>query len=151
MFPCCGVHSDIICLAGKQDLAVGEDVRFVYDAQRLTDIVIRDEDADAAGLEVHDNALDILDRQRVDTGEWFIQQDEGGIEREGTRDLHAPPLTAGERIAPRVFDMGDMEFLQQRFCFSIFAFSLRSLRVSRRDIRLSQTVIFRNMEASCGR
>ena len=51
MFPCCGVHSDIIGLAGKQDLAVGEDVRFVYDAQRLTDIVIRDKDADATGLE----------------------------------------------------------------------------------------------------
>src|SRR5438034_10892890 len=62
--------------AALEDDTVMDDVRAIGDAQRFADVVIRDEHANAAVLEMEDDLLDVSHRDRVDTGEWLVEQDE---------------------------------------------------------------------------
>ena len=55
---------------------VVHDVGAVGDAQRLADVVVGDEDADAAVPQVKDDLLDVGDGDRIDAGERLVEQDE---------------------------------------------------------------------------
>ena len=81
--------------------------------------MIGDQDADALGLEVMDDLLDIAHRDRVDPGKGFVEQDELGVGGQRASNLHAASLTAGQAHAEAVGDMVDMEFLQQAFQFCL--------------------------------
>src|SRR6187551_2330472 len=48
------------------------DIGAIGDAQRLAHIVVRDEHADAAVLEVEDDLLNVAHRDRIDAGERLI-------------------------------------------------------------------------------
>src|SRR6266540_326915 len=61
-----------------EDDAFVDDVRTVGDSQRLTHVVIRDEDANPTVLQVEDDFLNVGDRNRVDAGERLVEQDELG-------------------------------------------------------------------------
>src|SRR5438034_6431791 len=54
--------------AAAEDRAVVNDVRAIGDAQRLADIVIGDEHADAAVAQVKDDFLNVGDGNRIDAG-----------------------------------------------------------------------------------
>ena len=75
--------------------------------------MVGNEHADAAFLQVLDKVLNLDDRNRVDAGERFVEQDEARRGRERARDLHAPALAAGEADAEGVAPLGDMQVVQQ--------------------------------------
>ncbi len=81
--------------------AFGEHVSAMYDvgaidqSERLPHVVVGDEDADAAALEMPYEVLDVADRDGIDAGEWFVEQYEGRFSGERARDFAAPPLAAG--------------------------------------------------------
>ena len=75
-------------------LAVMHDVGAVDDLKRFAHIVLGDEHADAAILEVLDQVADFGDGDRVDAGQRLVQQDVGGVGGQRARDLAAPPFAA---------------------------------------------------------
>ncbi len=71
---------EYICrTAFGNQFAVAQDIRAIADAQGFANIVISDEYANIALLQVFDDALDIENGYGVDTGKGFVQQDEAGI------------------------------------------------------------------------
>src|SRR5205085_3694889 len=83
--------------AGEQDLAAIDDAGAVDDVERLADIVIGDQDADVAILEIPDQVANVLDRNRVDAGEGLVEQHDRGIGGERAGDLAAAALAPGQR------------------------------------------------------
>uniref|UniRef100_A0A1I7Y9Y7 RNA polymerase beta subunit n=1 Tax=Steinernema glaseri TaxID=37863 RepID=A0A1I7Y9Y7_9BILA len=81
----------------------------------FTDVVVGDQHADALGLEVVDDLLDVAHGDRVDTGERFVEQDELGRGGQCPGNLHPAPLTTGQAHAQVVADVADVKFLQQAF------------------------------------
>src|SRR5690606_14604491 len=96
------------------DMAVVDDVGLVADIQGLTHVMVGDEHADALVLEVLDDLLDIVHRDRVDPGEGLVQQNELRIGSQGPSNLRAAALTAGQAHASTVAQMMDMKLAQQR-------------------------------------
>src|SRR5690606_12440643 len=87
------------------------------DIQGLAHVVVGDQYADAFGLEVVDDLLDVTDRDRVDTGERFVQQDELGRGRQRAGNLDAAAFATGQAHAEVVANVADVELLQQAFQF----------------------------------
>lgn len=58
------------------------------------DVVIGDQHTDAAFGQVAHELLDVSDRNRVDTGKWFVQQHKGRAGGQGAGDFAAPPFAA---------------------------------------------------------
>src|SRR6188768_3860510 len=54
-----------------EDRALVHDVGAIGDLQRLPHVVISDQDTDATVLQVHDDLLDICNRDGIDAGKWF--------------------------------------------------------------------------------
>ena len=75
-------------------MAFANDKGGLTDIQRVADIVIGDEHPDAALLQVQDDLLDIVDRDRVDAGKGLIQQDEVRLGRQGAGDFDPAAFTA---------------------------------------------------------
>ena len=74
-----------------------QDVCPIDDLERLAHIVVGDQDADPAVLEVRNQVADVADGDRVDAGQRFVEQDEFRLRGQRPGDLDAPPLAAGER------------------------------------------------------
>src|SRR5580698_3408750 len=55
--------------AGTKDFSLRNNVRPISDRKRLAHIVISDQDADAAGLEIEDDLLQVEHRDRIDATE----------------------------------------------------------------------------------
>src|SRR5258708_11226875 len=72
------VVDDFLGRALKQDFPGVDYVGAVYDRKRLLHVMVRHQDADAAVLQVGDNALDLDDRNRIDTGERLVKANGGG-------------------------------------------------------------------------
>ena len=85
-----------IGLTFQEDFAIIEDIRFINDTQGFADIVVCNEYANTTFLQVADNVLDVIYCQRVNTSKWFIEQDEGRIHDETTRDFDTAPFPAGK-------------------------------------------------------
>ena len=85
----------------------------VDDFERLADIVIGDQDADALSRQIADHLTDVGDGQGVDAGEGFVQQHEAGLARQRPGDLAAAALTARQAGGRGVAQVVDAEFLQQ--------------------------------------
>ena len=97
-----------------QHVAVADDVGVVADAQRFAHVVVGDQHADAARLQEADDALDLDHGDRVDAGEWLVQQDEARLRRQRARDLHTPPLAARQGERRRIAQVIHPQVLQQR-------------------------------------
>ena len=74
-----------------------QDVGAVDDVERLAHIVVGDQHADAAMLQVRDEVADVGDGDRVDAGERLVEQDVIRLGREGPGDLYPATLAPGER------------------------------------------------------
>src|SRR5690554_2971529 len=86
------VVDDLFGLAAREHRAVAEDVGMVADAQRLAYVVVGDEYADAAFLEVADDFLDVEHGNRVDAGEGLVEQDQARVGGQRARNFAAPAL-----------------------------------------------------------
>ena len=84
--------------SAAENRPIVHDICPVSNAQRFTDVVIGDQHADAALLQVEDDLLNIGDRDRVDTRERLVEQDEARGDDQRTRDLRPPPLAARQRV-----------------------------------------------------
>ena len=81
-------------------LAVEHDVGAIDDIERLLDVVVADQHADAAVPQVGDDGLDVVDRDRVDARERLVEHHELRLRHERPRDLEPAALAAGERDTP---------------------------------------------------
>jgi hypothetical protein len=62
---------------------------------------------------VLDYPLDIGNGQGIDTGKRLIEEYEPRIRRQGARDLHPPPLAAGQAHAHTLSHMSDMQLVEE--------------------------------------
>src|SRR5690606_17185809 len=96
------------------DAAIAEDVGAIADAEGLAHVVVGDQHADAAVLEVAHDALDLAHGNRVDAGEGFVEQHQPRPGSERARDFHAAALAAGEAGAVLVGHVRYLQLLHQR-------------------------------------
>src|SRR6187551_1523670 len=72
------IPDQIVRAAGEQHLATIDDAGAVDDIERLSDIMVGDEDADITFLQFADQVANVLDRDRIDPREGFIEQHDRG-------------------------------------------------------------------------
>ncbi len=77
--------------------------------------MIGDQDTQATLHQPVDVLLNILDRDRIDTGKRLIEQHELGFVDEGPGNLNAAPFAARQRISFVLSKMGDIQFPKQIF------------------------------------
>src|SRR5690242_10320135 len=123
------VEHDLRRRALAQDLATMEDVGAVDDVERLADIVVGDQDADAAVLEVRHQIADLADGNRIDAGQRLVEQDEVGMRGQRASDLDPAPLAAGQGDRWRPAQMSDRELAEQlvQAAFAAVAITLDDL------------------------
>ena len=109
-----GVVGQLLGGAAFQDGAFVEEVGAVGDGQGLVDVVVGDDHADVHRLEFGDDMLDVLDGDRVDAGEGFVEEDEFRVDGQGAGDFAAAALTAGELDALVLADFLETELVDQR-------------------------------------
>src|SRR5688572_13726120 len=107
------IMGDLVGRAGHEDLAVVEDVGAIGDRERFPDVVVRDEDTDAALLQPPHDLLDVADRDRIDPGEGLVQEQVLGRRHERACDLQPPALAAGERVRRVRRQAGEVQLRQQ--------------------------------------
>src|SRR5438105_6152182 len=76
----------------EQDLTVVNDAGTVDDVERLADIMVGDEDADAAAAQFAHQLADIGDGNRVDASERLVEEHDRRLGSERPGDLAAAPL-----------------------------------------------------------
>src|SRR5664280_1005282 len=76
-----GVRGELGGRASPENGAGVDDVAAVHDRERVTHVVVRDEDSDPGGREVPDHALDVEHGDRVDAGERLVEKHEAGRQR----------------------------------------------------------------------
>src|SRR5258708_13544944 len=108
------IINDFLGLARGQHGPVVDDIRAVAYAECLPDIMVRDQYPDIALPQEADDFLDVQHRDRIDPGEGFIEQDEGGLGGEGPGDLEAAALFAGQADGRAVAQVGNVQIVQQR-------------------------------------
>src|SRR3546814_15290211 len=95
----------------REHAAFAEDIRPVANAQGLADVVVGDQHADAAVLEVADDALDLPDRDRIDAGEGLVEQHQARIGGQGAGDLDPAPLAPRQAGAALPGTEADLQLL----------------------------------------
>src|SRR5690606_33902850 len=85
------VH-DILRPPLHEHLARIDDVGAVGQAERLADIVVGDQDADAAVGKVTHQLLDVADGDRINAGEGLVEQHVARPRRQGASDFDAAAL-----------------------------------------------------------
>ena len=86
---------DLVRRAFGENMTAVNDVGAVDQTERLPNIVIGDEHANSAALEMSHEVLNVADRDGINPREWFIKQHEGRLAGERARDFAASPLPAG--------------------------------------------------------
>jgi ATP-binding cassette subfamily B protein len=59
------------------------------------------------------STLNVIDRDRVHSREWFVEKHELGLRDQRPGDLEPPPLTAGEGVGLLIAQVGEAELVQQ--------------------------------------
>ena len=67
---------DFVGVAFHQDLTIMKDIGAIHDIQRFANVMIGDQHADSAILEMDDQVANVVDGDRVDPGQRFVKQDE---------------------------------------------------------------------------
>jgi hypothetical protein len=111
--PYCFIINDFLRLAVRQHRSLVDDVGPVADAQRFAHVVIGDEHADAALFEKSDDFLNLQHRNRIDTCERFVEQDEARVRRERSRNFNTAALATGEADRSVVAKVAYMKLAQQ--------------------------------------
>src|ERR1700677_255533 len=111
--PDVGMFDDGGRWAFRQHMSTMNDVGAIDQSERLAHVVVSDQDADAAALEMPHEILDIADRDRVDAGEGFVEQYERRFSCKSARDLATPPLAARQRYRGRLAQPRNVELFEQ--------------------------------------
>ena len=98
-----------------ENLPLRNDIRPVGNAERLSDVMVGNEDADSTRFQIENDLLQLEDGNRVNAAEGLIEQDELGLDTERARNLYAPPFAAGQGVAPGSADMGQIELADEPF------------------------------------
>ena len=80
--------------ASEEHLSVVDDAGAIDDVERLADVVIGDQHADVALLQLADQLANVGDGNRIDAGKGLVEKDDRRVGRERARDLAAAPLAA---------------------------------------------------------
>src|SRR5205823_4228700 len=104
-----GIGDDLLGAALGENLSSIDDIGAVGEAERLADIMVGDQDADAAIGEMAHQLLNIADRNRIDAGERLVEQHVVRTRRQRARDLDAATLAAGQRDRRRFAQPRDGE------------------------------------------
>ena len=110
-----GVGRELFRGALLQDLALEEQVGPVRDTEGFLHVVVGDEHADVALLQMRHNALDVLHGNGVHACKGFVEQDEFRFSRQAPRDLRAPAFPPAEHVAHVLSHMLQAELVQQAF------------------------------------
>ena len=110
----------VVCREGFRSAALEdgtfvEQVCSVDDRECLTYVVVCNDDSDILVFELCDDLLDILDGDRVDTGERFIKEDELRVDCKRAGDLAAAALTTGELDTLALADLMEIELIKKVF------------------------------------
>src|SRR4051812_37637744 len=116
------IVDDLVRTALGENLTGINNVGAVGEAESFADIVVGDQDADAAIGEMTDQILNVADGDRIDAGERLVQQHVVGSCRQSARDLDSPPLAARQRNRRGFAQSSDVEFVQQRIEFGLALF-----------------------------
>jgi hypothetical protein len=103
--------------AFRNQAAITQYIGVPADTERFAHIMVSNQDANATFAKVSDDALDIQHRDRVNTREWFVKQDEQRIGGQRSRDFHATAFAAGKTDTEAGTDVPDMQFVEQVFEF----------------------------------
>src|ERR1700734_2344067 len=76
--------------SSSKNFTFRNDVRSVRHGQSLPHIVVGNQYPDPAPLQPEDDLLQIEHCNRIDSREWFVKQDERGLDRQASRNLHTP-------------------------------------------------------------
>ena len=68
-----------------------------------------------------DDALDLADRNRIDTGERLVKQDQARLRCRGAGDLAAAAFATGQAGAKLVGNMAQLQFVEQAVQFALAA------------------------------
>ena len=128
-----------------------DDERPVDELERLADVVIRNKHPDSPRGELAHQLADITDRNRIDAGEWLVEEHELRFGGESARDFSPPAFAARQRHSRRAPEMGNLK--THRATHATFSSrAARLLSCSSRTARmLSSTVSPRKIDASWGR
>src|SRR5690349_3697847 len=107
------IIDNLLRVARGEDGSLIDDVGAVADAERLANVMVRYEHADAALLQEPNDALDVEHRDRIDAGERLIQQDERRLRAERAGDFQSAPLATGERERRVLAQVGDVQVFQE--------------------------------------
>src|SRR6476661_6742252 len=99
--------------AGFEQLAFEEQISAVHDAESGLHVVVGDEHADVAVLELGHNALYFLGGNGVDASEGLVEQHKLGVDGQGAGNFGAAPLAATQHLAQVFAHVGEAELGEQ--------------------------------------
>ena len=88
------VFGQLLRCALKEDAPLEEQIGTVGDGKGFLHVVVGDQDADVAVFQLPHNMLDVFHRDGIDTGKWFVEHDEFGVNGQTAGYLCASALTA---------------------------------------------------------
>src|SRR5690606_32914465 len=121
------IAQDLVGRATCDNVPFTNDIGFFTNVQGLTYVVVGDQDANSSGFKVHDDLLDVADRDRVDPSKRFIQQDKSRLHGQGPGNFHAAAFAPGQAHAEAVTDVRDVKLLKELFHLLSAAFLIEFL------------------------
>ena len=131
-------------------MSVEHHVRPIAQRERLANVVIGDQNADAGCAKPDHDRVKRLDRQRVDSGERLVEEQVARLGREAPRDLEPTLLAARELECAGTRDVQQAKLRKQVFS-APSDFVRGNPRVSRIAAMLSSALSLVNTERSCVR
>src|SRR5271165_2117874 len=113
--PDVGMGDDCLRSAFGQDMSAVNNVGAIDQTERLADIVIGDQHADAASLKVANEVLDVADGNGINPGERLVKQHEGWLSGERARNLTSAPLPSRKRDRRSLAQPGNVELFEKGF------------------------------------
>src|ERR1017187_1454801 len=108
-----GVRGELGGRARSENGTGVDDVAAVHDRERVTHVVVRDEESDPGGREVPDHVLDVGNGNRVDAGERLVEKHEAGGQRQSAGDLEPAPFSSRKRVGHRVSEVREIESVEK--------------------------------------
>src|SRR3569623_150821 len=107
------VGDEVLRRSGEQHAAVIDDVAAVDDVERLADVMVGDQHADAALLQFDDEVAKVGDRQRIDPRERLVEQHDRRVGGQCAGNLRAATFAPRQRHRGRIAQAFEAEFVEQ--------------------------------------
>src|SRR6267154_2015524 len=97
--PDLGIIAQLRGAALPEYFPTSEDICTIGYAECFPHVMVGNQHTDSRAAQVADNFLQILHGQRIDSGEWLVEQNKRGLQGQRARDFEAPAFTAGKRVS----------------------------------------------------